>query len=383
MSQDWLLAVDLGSFAMAGIALLFVVVWVIDRSRTSSLYFAGAIACYAAGTIALSVTTTAAFASSIHGVLFPSAMVLLADGLLHRVGERLTRWVVLGYLVPMIVVVWFFAYVSPLLIGRVVTQNLGTALLLFAVVRQLHKRVPKTGSDRAALIAAVAFVAALAVAVLVAPFSPVPREILTRADLDSYMRTDLELCLIISSTIVLPALMITMLAVTVVDMAQELQSQRDCDELTGLLNRRGFYRRAEAVLRETADCTVILADVDYFKAVNDTLGHLGGDEILIALARILDESPLKGRLVGRLGGEEFAVLLPGTSVESAVEWVEAARVRFAAQSVEISGGVMTVTASFGMAAGRSGARLTELLTAADKALYRAKEGGRNQTVVVS
>ena len=208
-----------------------------------------------------------------------------------------------------------------------------------------------------------------------------PREIVTRADLDSYMRTDLELCLIVSSTIVLPGFVITMLAVTVIDMARELQSQRDCDELTGLLNRRGFYRRAEAALSDSAGCVVVLADVDYFKAVNDTLGHLDGDKVLIALARILDDSPVAGCLVGRLGGEEFAVLLPDTSVESAVAWTEAARIGLAARSHEISGGAMTVTASFGMAAGTSGARLTDLLIAADKALYRAKEGGRNQTVV--
>lgn len=67
------------------------------------------------------------------------------------------------------------------------------------------------------------------------------------------MRTGLELCLIVSSTIVLPSLMVTMLAVTVIDIARELRSQRDCDELTGLLNRRGFNRRAEALLR-TVDC---------------------------------------------------------------------------------------------------------------------------------
>ncbi|MUL66173.1 hypothetical protein BOO86_16990 [Mycobacterium sp. CBMA 234] len=381
MSKDWLLAVGLGTFAMGGIALLFVVVWVVDRSRTSALSFAGAIAAYSAGTVALSVPITAALASSIHGVVFPPAMLLLADGLLRRVGDRLTRWTVLSYLVPMIAIVWFFAYVSPLLVGRVVTQNLGTMLLLLAVVHQLRKRVPTTGSDRAASIAAVVLATALAVAVLVAPFSQVPRELLTRADLDSYMQTNLEMCLIVSGTIVLPSFMVTMLAITVIDMAQELQSQRDCDELTGLLNRRGFYRRAEAVLREASGCIVILADVDYFKAVNDSLGHLGGDEVLIALARILDDSLVNGRAVGRVGGEEFAVLLSDTSVESAVAWVEAAQVRLAARSLEISGGVMTVTASFGMAAGQSGAPLTDLITAADKALYRAKRGGRNQTVV--
>ncbi|BBZ58537.1 hypothetical protein [Mycolicibacterium phocaicum] len=253
MSQDWLLAVNLGSFAMAGIGLLFVVLWSIDRDRISAVVFAGSIGCYIAGTVALSLGLAAAPASTIHGVTFPVAMLLLADGLLRRVGDRLPRAVALAYLVPMVVIVWFFAYVSPLLVGRVVSQNFLTALLMFAVVRRLWERLPRTGPNWAALAATAVFGVALAIAVIVAPFSPIPRELVTQADLDIYMRTGLELCLIVSSTIVLPSLMVTMLAVTVIDIARELRSQRDCDELTGLLNRRGFNRRAEALLR-TVDC---------------------------------------------------------------------------------------------------------------------------------
>ncbi len=382
LSDEWLLAVDLGSFAMAGGGLLFFVVWAVDRSRTSALAFAVAIAAYIAGTVALSVPTTAAFASSIHGVFFPTAMALLADGLLRRIGERLSRRTVIGYLVVMVVVVWYFAYVSPLLVGRVVTQNLVTALLFLTVAHRLRRHVLKTGRDRAALIATLLLAAALTIGVLVAPFSAIPRELVTRADLDSYMQSNLELCLIVSSTIVLPACMITLLAVTVVDMVQELRSQRDRDELTGLLNRRGFNRHAETPLASADRCALILADLDHFKAVNDTLGHAGGDRVLIAFARILTAS-LTGPLVGRIGGEEFAVLLPHAGVESAVDWAESVRVRMADQAGEFGSALTTVTASFGIAAVDVRAQLTDMLDAADKALYRAKAGGRNQTAVSS
>ncbi|MCX8560555.1 GGDEF domain-containing protein [Mycolicibacterium mucogenicum] len=378
MSQDWLLAVNLGSFAMAGIGLLFVVLWSVDRDRNNALVFAGSIGCYIAGTVALSVGLPAALASSIHGVLFPAAMLLLADGLLRRVGDRVPRALVLTYLLPMVVIVWFFAYVSQLLVGRVVSQNLLTALLMLVVVRRLWERMPRTGPNWAALAATAVFGFALGIAVIVAPFSPIPRELLTRADLDIYMRTGLELCLIVSSTIVLPSLMVMMLAVTVIDIARELRSQRDCDELTGLLNRRGFNRRAEAMLRTAERAALVVADLDHFKAVNDTAGHSGGDKVLIAFARILTDSVDGRQLVGRIGGEEFAVLLAGTGLDDAVGWAETIRTRVAAHAVDLSGEITSVTASFGIASGDRQSQLTDLVEAADKALYKAKAAGRNQ-----
>lgn len=381
MSQDWLLAVNLGSFAMAGIGLLFVVLWSIDRERTSALAFAGAIGCYIAATVALSVGLPTALASSIHGVLFPVAMLLLADGLLRRVEDRVPRAAALAYLVPMVVVVWFFAYVSPLLVGRVVTQNLLTTLLLLVVIRRLRARMPRTGPNWAALAATAACALALGIAVIVAPYSSIPREIVTQADLDTYMRTGLELCLIVSSTIVLPGLMVTLLAVTVIDIARELRSQRDCDELTGLLNRRGFNRQAEAMLRTAERATLIVADLDHFKAVNDTAGHSAGDRVLIAFARILTDSVGDDQTVGRIGGEEFAVLLAGTGLDDAVVWAETIRSRLAVHAVDLGGETTSVTASFGIASGEKRSQLTDLAESADKALYKAKAAGRNQISV--
>lgn len=381
MSQDWLLAVNLGSAAMAGIGLLFVVTWVIERSRTSALRFAGAIGCYTVGTVALSLPLTAALASTIHGVLFPVAMALLADGLLRRVGDRLPRGLALAYLTALPVLVWYFAYVSPLLVGRVITQNLGTALLLAAVVHRLWRRTPRSEPDLAVLAATAALTATLGADVLAALTSAVPRELTTRGELDSYMASNLELFLIVASTVVLPACMITLLAVTVVDMAQELRSQRDRDELTGVLNRRGFNRRAEAMLANTERCTLILADLDHFKVVNDTFGHSSGDKVLIDFAQILVESSGSGPIVARIGGEEFAVLLPHHEVQSAILWAESARSRLAAHVVELGGEVTSVTASFGIAVGDSRAQLTTLVDVADKALYKAKLGGRNRIAV--
>lgn len=383
MSQAWLLAVDLGSIAMVGVGLLFVVVWAVDRQRSSALFFAGAIAAYVAATLALSVPIDVALASTIHGVLFPLSMVLLADGLRRRIDDRLPPAATIGFVVVMAVVVWYFAYISPLMVARIITQNLGTALLLSAVMRGLWRRPLKTGLDRVALLAAAGLAVSTGVDVVVALFSTVPREITTPAQLDSYLASNLEMCLIVASAVVLPACMVALLGVTVVDVVHELRFDRDRDELTGVFNRRGFSRRAEVELGCTERCGVVLADLDFFKSVNDELGHAGGDKVLVAFARLLADNLEDGRIVGRIGGEEFAVLLPHMGIDGATEWAEAVRSRQAAQDVGFDDRVITVTASFGVAAGDSRSQLAALLDSADRALYVAKLGGRNRIAVTT
>lgn len=121
--------------------------------------------------------------------------------------------------------------------------------------------------------------------------------------------------------------------------------------------------------------------MDFFKTVNDALGHAGGDKVLVTFARLLAENSEDGRIVGRIGGEEFAVLLPHMGIDGATEWAEAVRSRQAAQDVGFDNGAITVTASFGVAAGDSRSQLATLLDSADRALYVAKLGGRNQIAV--
>ncbi|WP_234880731.1 GGDEF domain-containing protein [Mycolicibacterium phocaicum] len=121
--------------------------------------------------------------------------------------------------------------------------------------------------------------------------------------------------------------------------------------------------------------------MDHFKAVNDTAGHSGGDKVLIAFARVLIDAVGDGQPVGRIGGEEFAVLLAGTGLDAAVACAENIRTRVSAQTVDLSGGIASFTASFGIASGAAQSQLTHLVESADKALYKAKAAGRNQVSV--
>jgi diguanylate cyclase (GGDEF)-like protein/putative nucleotidyltransferase with HDIG domain/PAS domain S-box-containing protein len=155
------------------------------------------------------------------------------------------------------------------------------------------------------------------------------------------------------------------------------------DALTNVANRRELENQLSALVEEFAEksretFSVIFADADHFKRVNDTYGHSVGDQVLIDLARLLTQETYSGELVGRYGGEEFVILCPDTDLEQAVRRAE--RLRATLRNAKI-GGVdrLRVTASFGVAQAEPGDSIESLLRRADKALYKAKEEGRDRT----
>ncbi|MCO7222504.1 diguanylate cyclase [Klenkia sp. PcliD-1-E] len=167
---------------------------------------------------------------------------------------------------------------------------------------------------------------------------------------------------------------------TTLELVGELRRLSTQDSLTGLANRRSWddhLQRACDRATAGAPVSVALIDVDHFKAVNDTRGHDGGDRVLQAIAGILDRTVRADDLAARLGGDELALLLPGTGPVQAQ--LVAERVR---REVELfaAGGVGQVTVSIGVAVGAAGSRPEQLLRAADTRLYEAKR--RRNAVVV-
>lgn len=155
------------------------------------------------------------------------------------------------------------------------------------------------------------------------------------------------------------------------------------DAKTGLPNAAYWRQRAEAVLdrarRGGPTVGVLLVDLDHFKQVNDMHGHLAGDAVLKVVADRLSQAVRPGDVVGRFGGEEFVVLLPGADASSAVDVAERARTVVASACVPWQGSELDVRCSVGVAVALpvSGTSLDELLEDADVALYRAKAEGRN------
>jgi diguanylate cyclase (GGDEF)-like protein len=162
-----------------------------------------------------------------------------------------------------------------------------------------------------------------------------------------------------------------------------VERQALVDGLTGLANRRGADETLAAELaraeRLGGPVGLILADVDDFKLVNDRYGHPTGDLVLRDLADTLRATVREIDIAGRWGGEEFAVILPGTDLEGTSQLAERIRVALAEREfVSADGDRLHVTASFGTAAATAATSATALIEAADEALYRAKRSGKNR-----
>ncbi len=159
----------------------------------------------------------------------------------------------------------------------------------------------------------------------------------------------------------------------------ELRRQATTDPLTGLLNRAAFNERlaaATALVDASATPAVLFVDVDDFKAVNDTLGHGAGDELLLAVAARLSEGVRGEDVVARLGGDEFALLLPGADAERLREVAD--RLLAAVRTpLDIDGHPVSVSASIGGALAGPGCDAERLLHRADTAMYTAKRAGKN------
>ncbi len=165
-------------------------------------------------------------------------------------------------------------------------------------------------------------------------------------------------------------------------MLKELQELARCDGLTGLFNRRYFVELGQRELlrsqRENIPLSLVYFDADHFKRVNDTYGHDAGDKVLQDIARLGRVTLRELDVFGRIGGEEFAVLLPGTSGRDAIFVAEKLRRAFEAHTVSTPQGCIRFTASFGIACNQKQVVcLDDLLKCADTALYEAKRSGRN------
>lgn len=153
----------------------------------------------------------------------------------------------------------------------------------------------------------------------------------------------------------------------------------ETDPLTGLMNRRAFMARAQdAVAHGDASCSLaaILLDIDHFKRINDAYGHDVGDEAIKAVASLISGNGI----AGRLGGEEFALLLPDRDLAEATVIAERLRRRAVAVRVPVEAGPAKLSCSFGVSAWRRGDTVDGLLKRADVALYEAKATGRDRVV---
>jgi len=171
----------------------------------------------------------------------------------------------------------------------------------------------------------------------------------------------------------------------ILEFGREILRLASTDFLTGVANRRGFLASANAELLRTRrynrSLSLLMLDADRFKRINDSYGHAGGDAALVALSKAIEQNLRPSDLLGRMGGEEFAVLLPETDRAGAITLAERLRTAIESLRIEYANRVIALTVSIGVVEVASDCQtIDSAMQAADRFLYRAKLSGRNRSV---
>ena len=203
----------------------------------------------------------------------------------------------------------------------------------------------------------------------------------TGASAQDYLSTTYALFSQSMGTVFAMAIALMMLVILVRGILAEATQKSETDTLSSLLNRGGFERQAELAVRGAersgVPIAVAICDLDHFKAINDNYGHAAGDRVIQAFGAFLSETTSSHHIVGRIGGEEFAVLLPGSNLVAARLFAEGARAAFAGLPIDGVPADSRVTASFGVAELTPDETIAGLMQRADEALYEAKKAGRD------
>jgi len=201
------------------------------------------------------------------------------------------------------------------------------------------------------------------------------------ANPQAYLQSNYALVSQSLGTVFALAMALLTLAILVRDVLAEVTSRSETDTLSRLLNRGAFTRQAEqavlGAMRQGVPVALVIADLDHFKSINDNFGHASGDRVIETFAGFLREAAAGHHVAGRIGGEEFAIILPGTNLAAARLFAEGTRSAFGALPIDGLPANVSCTASFGVAELHPGETIADLMRRADEALYLAKNAGRD------
>ncbi|MDF2999701.1 MAG: diguanylate cyclase [Xanthobacteraceae bacterium] len=360
-------------------AMVFLLLWLNQRNRPHILLMSGASAAFALGVLAqilIPAMPKIGLNTMISAVLYQTAIGLFVEAMLTRVGIVGNRRWILAISAAILGGIAYFFYVQESLSARIYVQNLGAgAMLCFAALRLRTATNPKP-IDRV-----------LFWLVLLTGLHFLPRTVLTMlVDVPAGMITpenfprSLFFSMLSFALIILALLLcLTFLLAVALDVFEDLRGERNRDHLTPLLNRRGFEEEANRRLvgLHGAAAGLIFCDIDRFKAINDSYGHAAGDAVIRAVGELVAGELRREDCAGRIGGEEFVILLARGKLEDARVLAERLRARIGMLEVPpLAAGALA--ASFGIAEAGPDEPLDEVMERADEMLYRAKRGGRNQ-----
>ena len=373
----WLVATQFGLYALAWA----ICGWLVPEERRATLYWCAFSACAAAGMVLASLRDDQRGWWPYVGstLVFYAAFINLWRGgaSFMRLPQRnLLQGLLLAPLVLALVYAGPGAERAPL---RVFVSYLGMGLLVCLLHAHLFGPLKQQFGRRAGLVLIIpasltaAMVGARAVQQLLQP----------DVALEMHRQGADNTGMLIGYLIGTATFNFAFLGLLIIRLVGRLRELTQRDPLTGLYNRRAFDQELARQQRQGAGrqtgLALLLADLDHFKRVNDTHGHVVGDQMLQHVARLLRAGARSTDTVARLGGEEFAIVMADTGPEAAALAAERLRALLAATPLEIDGASVPITVSIGLAVGhlREGGA-TPLLRRADAALYRAKAGGRDQ-----
>lgn len=347
--------------------------WLQQRQRTYIAIFA---ASYAIRTLCFGILTLAITQEHSSLRILANGLVLLATALLSialssRQASKPHYGSLIAIGVTTLAALYFYQYVEPSLLARAAVINLALATicaLMLIDVARLPRRSPVEQL----------FFGLVALACLAFLVRPVIFRV--PGILSDQVEAAYWLIVAISDALICATLAVAIFAIIAADVMESFKSEAQTDMLSGLFNRRGFDARAQdALARQTANAqvAVILSDLDDFKSINDRFGHSHGDRIIETFSEVLRDKAPRDAIIARLGGEEFAVLLPRGQIAAAHHFAELARTVFKEAASSVVANEFSPTASFGIAIARKGEDLLALIDRADRALYQAKAEGRD------
>lgn len=316
------------------------------------------------------------FANSL--LVFGAAALVV--GMLGRVGRSPPTLAILAMVCAAIASYVWYLLIDPNTLARVFIINFACGFLVLLLAAELRKVGSRKPIDRFLFWLFVAWGIQFFLRTMLA----VAYEGGEIAD-TNFFATLYWVTLTFSVAFFLLIFAVSIVAAIAIDLQEELRAETVTDPLSGLLNRRGFNTRLEQALSgaraNRSPLALVVADLDHFKEVNDRFGHAVGDSAIVSFSSCLRQVAGSDHVAGRMGGEEFAILLRGTDIRLARLFAEGLRTSFAALDIPELPAEQTLTASFGVAMLQPGEDWENLLKRADRALYRAKAEGRDRVVV--
>lgn len=364
------------------LAAAFLVLWSVQRRlRHALLLCVGYVCCAGAFVLqGFDLGLGIVPAKLISNSLFFAAMFLLATAAVTRQGLPVPALgLTLCSLAGMAAYIFFFL-IQPDFAKRVFAVNFGLGAMCVILTVTLY-RAPKRMTIDGAIVWIAAFGA------LDFFVRPVLSALFAGGDpLTAGMTTPYWLMTNLSALIFSLLIALTLFAAVALDAIQQLRTESHTDVLSGLLNRRGFHDRTEAFFAHPRGSRVpvglVVADLDHFKAVNDRYGHAVGDAVIAAFAGLLRQAGAEKAIIGRTGGEEFAVLMPQCDLGAARLFAEGVRAALSTGALQgVAPDLGLVTCSFGVAARAGDESLDALFKRADDALMQAKRAGRDRVRV--